>query len=1123
MSSICKFFTSSLIAVAVLTNCFAEENSKCAISFEKNGTAVLSNSMFSVSVSPYVGQDYGISKWFNKPSGFEMVDVLYGQTDYVKGHLLGERWEEAIKEGLPTGIPFSHNFLTAPISVKTDDDSRTNELVQVGEGDYRWTKKIIIRQDYTALEILYEMENLKGSPISTALRFHSAISPGARGKYQNKHEDIFMNTEKGILAVDQSLNADQYHERYKQDKFFLPVWAQEPKRSWVSGKLETPPLAGNWIVQVNRENGDGATIQIEKEKLVGFYNCPGITIEPVLRAVFLKQGEKWQSRCFIASFGGAKGEQIVDSNPLFVSCASPAVKDGKLAGRIIPLFKGKFQISGKEGKSIFEATADPMRKTELSVDVKDGNWKLTALDTQGRFIGSIDQNGSLELYTPKFEIRQVEKPAVNGKEVFSLDKDVKDIKAFLDGRDFTVYSAWGDSEEVKNLAAKIAHQLGVGLSYTNPKGKLLMIGSVNDPLIRDTSLMKHSLSADWPGKGKGAILFYDNLEFTECPAVIIGGSDSAGACVAEKTFLSEYIKDVKTPSGFVFWPADAEAQIYPYTRPGKTVADKISVKMAKGEYESAQAIITPYENISDIEITVSPLVNKDTGKEMPKAYAIPARNRIGPIQVRWVNYYPIDRKDGWAGYPDPLLVRPETYLKSDCSQALWLTFVTPDKMDAGVYTGSITCKAKQGSKVIPVEVKVWDFEIPKNEGLQGEAYTTLVNLPPAEMRELKAVHIQRWVQNLVEHGMRVIHIGVPGMIRYHFSKEGDLKNVGDWLFASDDGKIAMDASYLKWLIDESDKAGKPYELCYMLYLEQLLNNQVPDFSRSFPDRFKGMPERTGHFYANYYSQEMLTLVRKFLEKQNLMKRIIVKIGDEPRSLDWWYNRFVLAADKAGLPYYTCLNSIDWKDAENKINQLALWQPLYMHYNKDFFEKAKKAGAKVSWYNCGPPPKISVMTPASEIRGYMWHGAKADLDIIAWWGIQCWGSEGSGTGKDMWQNRYSHWNMVTYPEHPYKPPYTKTGQGWVDTAPIDSIRWELIREGMEDAWYVNLLRKEIAAAEKDGRAEAAKSAQADLDKIWNDVFPTLNDYKPPYETILNCREKIAEQILNLKKGVKQYSK
>ena len=60
-----------------------------------------------------------------------------------------------------------------------------------------------------------------------------------------------------------------------------------------------------------------------------------------------------------------------------------------------------------------------------------------------------------------------------------------------------------------------------------------------------------------------------------------------------------------------------------------------------------------------------------TGKTLSKRYVTPYRRRNGPIRVRWVNFFPIntDRtRKGFAGFPDPLLSRPTTYLKAGDSQ-----------------------------------------------------------------------------------------------------------------------------------------------------------------------------------------------------------------------------------------------------------------------------------------------------------------------------------------------------------------------------------------------------------------------------------------------------------------------
>jgi hypothetical protein len=373
---------------------------------------------------------------------------------------------------------------------------------------------------------------------------------------------------------------------------------------------------------------------------------------------------------------------------------------------------------------------------------------------------------------------------------------------------------------------------------------------------------------------------------------------------------------------------------------------------------------------------------------------------------------------------------------------------------------------------------------------------------------------------MVEHGMRVFHLQTLDMIRWHFDPEGRLKNAPgmDWLEVSEDGKVALDAGRMDELVRICDETGKPWSLDYMVYVQWLLDgtdNGYGKFKRAFPDRFKGQPAREGHFYQDYYAQEMIALFRKHLEKRNWLGRFVLKIGDEPAGFDFWWNRFTLAAREAGMPFMTCFNSIDWKEAEPKAGQLALWQPLYMHYDEAFFRKAREAGAKISWYNCGPPPRTSVQTGPSELRSFLWQAAKADLDSVGWWGIQCWGSEGSGTGNELWQNRYSHWNSVVYPRHPEKPAWQKPGKpGWCDSEPLDSVRWEHIRDGMEDAWYVNLLRTRIAQARQKGLAKEADQAQAVLDGIWRDVFPTLNDYAPDFNRLLESRTKVAEAILAL---------
>ncbi|MCX7706374.1 MAG: DUF4091 domain-containing protein, partial [bacterium] len=607
--------------------------------------------------------------------------------------------------------------------------------------------------------------------------------------------------------------------------------------------------------------------------------------------------------------------------------------------------------------------------------------------------------------------------------------------------------------------------------------------------------------------------------------LLITGSDEKGVINAYEEFKKVFLKNVSGPIGFDFWVTGQEVKVFPWTRKfGNERGEILKIKCAKGEYEAGQVVITAYEDLEDVEAIVEPLINTKTGKEITKRYETAYRRKHGPSWLRWVNYYPLENslylKENYERFPDPLLERPETEIREGVSQPLWLTVVIPETAEQGLYSSKIICRAScrtgKIEKIIPVEVEVWNFVVPK-DGLAGHPYMSLMNFPPDSQRVLEKRYIEPLIQNFVEHGMRIIHLSNEPMMRWYFSKEGKFKGFDpDWAETSDDGKVLMDASFFDWLITNIDEAAKPFQLGYMIYLHGILSNGYgPDsgyhaFVKALPDRFAGLPKREGHPYNSYFVEEMLTLFRKHLEKKGWLERMVVKISDEPAGFNTWWDNFTLAARNAKIPITTAFNNIDWKEAEKGLGVVKEWKPLYMLYNEEFFNKARKAGDRIGWYNCGPPPRISVRASASEIRSYLWQAAKADLDFVSWWGIQNWNYY---SHPDVWM-QYSHWNSVVYPEHPEKPKWLKKEKGWVDTAPIDSIRWEIIREGMEDAWYVNLLRRLISEVKSKGLTEHAEAAEKILQDIWNNTFPTLNDYKPEYQLILQSREKIAQSILNL---------
>ncbi len=1078
--------------------------------FETDGAVVLENDLVALSLAGKHGMDHGVRSWKFKPTGFEMIDVLYGQTDYVKGHVLGERWD-SVDMGSAVGGQPGLSVVYTPVRHGLAADGSA-VLEQVVEGTYRFTRTAILRKDAAFLEVRYRLENVGGKPEGFSLRLHGAWSPGARGRTQSKKEDIFLPTDAGVLALDQSMGMTAFKEKYKSDRFFTRAARDLPKPEWARNPAPAA-VTGNWAAQVGRENGDGMVCLISEEALAGFYICLGTTLEPMAKPVALRPGETWQATVFLGAFTGAKGKPIAKATPLYVATVPLAEKGGELAGEIIPLFAGKLRIVGAGGKVLFEAAASPDRAVALGAKGAGADWKLVALDRAGAEIGSVDAKGQAALPEPKLADTPPPRPAVAGP-VYLPPQGEEAVRKFLEPRDFAIYCDWSASDLEKEAARRLSRTLGVGLTWAAPTMKVLAFGNPKtNPLIRDTGRLKRSVEPAWPGAGKGAILAWDNLELTRAPGLLVCGSDAEGALAAAKFFEEKFIKGASAPTGFALWPSKISDKVFPYTPSPRGESAPLVVRAAKGEYESAQVAITAFEDLHGVEVTLSPLVNTATGAEIDKKFLTKARQRHGPAGIRWVNLYPVNPENGWSGWPDPLLERPETEIPAGRTQALWLTFIVSENAAAGIYKATLTCKANGKERFLPIELRVWDFTLPPT-GLPGDPYISLHNLAPDNKRELTKRQLAAFTENMVEHGMRFIHFSQPGLFRWHFSASGEFKGLkADWLEVSEDGTLALDTTAFDAAVETIDAAAKPFEIRYMVYQHCALDypRGVSTFKKLMPNRFEGRPKREGSENAQgYHVEEMMKVYKRHLERRGWLNRCTFKIGDEPPSFDWWWNNATVAARNVGLPIVTAFNQLDPAEAEKGVGKVAQWQVIYMKDAPDLLRKAHAAGDLVGWYNCGPPPRIAVSAPASEIRGYLWQAAKADLDFICWWGIQNWESH-----HDTWNNRFAHWNFVTYPPHPKKPAWNKPGKGLVDQVILDSIRWELIREGLEDAGYVKLLREEIAAVRKGGRAAEADKAQAVLDTIWKEVFPTLNDYAPAWERMEECRRQVAEAILALK--------
>ena len=174
----------------------------------------------------------------------------------------------------------------------------------------------------------------------------------------------------------------------------------------------------------------------------------------------------------------------------------------------------------------------------------------------------------------------------------------------------------------------------------------------------------------------------------------------------------------------------------------------------------------------------------------------------------------------------------------------------------------------------------------------------------------------------------------------------------------------------------------------------------------------------------------------------------------------------------------------------------LWCPISHEYDHTSSNERRKLGERFWWYVCTGPKApyagLFLDHPAPEMRIWLWQTFQRDIDGILVWQCNYWNSgtaypdpkkpqdpyadpmswtSGYGTPegqKQPWGNgdgRFIYPPVEAASGNPGKP---------VVAGPVDSIRWEHLRDGIEDYEYLVILRQKMkergAALEPSARQE-----------------------------------------------------
>jgi Glycoside hydrolase 123, catalytic domain/Concanavalin A-like lectin/glucanases superfamily/Glycoside hydrolase 123 N-terminal domain len=482
-------------------------------------------------------------------------------------------------------------------------------------------------------------------------------------------------------------------------------------------------------------------------------------------------------------------------------------------------------------------------------------------------------------------------------------------------------------------------------------------------------------------------------------------------------------------------------------------SQNIELNSAGGEWQCFQIILAPgFNDIEKISVMSSPLVGKRTISS--QAIRISRVGMITPEHKR--------PRKVWA---DPIYpVKSFFSLKKDRIQPLWIAIKIPADIPAGTYTGQITIKGVSLTKVIPYKIKKYAFSLPLKPRLK-----TAFGFSGSWMA---------WAHKLKSPGQidDLLNVYLKNMLEYKVSPKalwrGRGLNHGDRYFLAPKIILTKDE---KWEIDFSDYDKQLDQLLPLGLNTIMVGNRTWDGnSRRFKDVKKG--KRKIPYFDEVTGKEK-TLLLPVLSKQNekmskwivkewynhLKKRGLNKLTysypcDEPLSrMRPMVNTFCTWIHEAapGLP--TLVTSTPSNNCPN----VDIWCPLTRTLPSKVVQNYYKNHKKEFWtYVCcaplSPSPNFFIHQTALENRLPFWivtkYGAKGFLYYE--------------TGRSMW-HRSDVWKDPTW----FGSVGTE-GDGFLmypgQHGPINTIRFEYVRQGIQDVEYFLMLQDLIKQLPAGGK-------------------------------------------------------
>ena len=519
------------------------------------------------------------------------------------------------------------------------------------------------------------------------------------------------------------------------------------------------------------------------------------------------------------------------------------------------------------------------------------------------------------------------------------------------------------------------------------------------------------------------------------------------------------------------WWAEPDWKVAPtLPQPLKDTKKPIVIEAAKNDFESFQLVVNGGEvGIDDLSLSLEGDLQGDG-----------ATISAAAVQIRYAYYHFVHRKTDKIGiigdWPDalPPLEKP-LQLAPNRNQPLWITVHIPSDAQAGEYYGTLTLRRNATDQKIPFSVRVWNFALPernRHETAFGMHHGVVFRYHNCQTDEEKRAVLELYWKNFADHRVSVYTPAPLDPIRVVWNKDTLTATLDFTPFDKEierrirEHKITnfnLRLEGMGWGTYESQHPGKiggfeagspQYEAMFADYLKKIEDHlrEKGWLAMAYIYWFDEPEPRDYDFVAEYTAR-----------LQKYAPGLARMITEEPNAA------FINALEKAG-------TSID------------IWCPVSYNFSDDEARKRQERGERMWWYVCTGPKEpyctLFIDHPGTELRVWFWQAFERKIVGSLVWESTYWTSpaafpndvqnpyedpmgyvaDGPPGSKRYWGNGDGRF---IYPPLEAATP-GRNGGNAILKPPVASIRWEMIREGIED--YEMLLMLQDLKAKRPELAE-----------------------------------------------------